>query len=327
MLPSSRGRRRGQNIEDDSAVEATSPKPARQDTTQPDLEQGINQEDASNNDEDAFEPASAGDQPHEWPDPFTVGQGKPAQFWSVYVRETDAYDKGLAEGWNNMLEVILIFAALFSVISTAFVLESLKGLKPDPAESAAATLLLISQTLFSLSNQQNPSPVVATPESVPFVPSGSAVAVNVLWFTSLILSVSVMLVAMLAKEWLHLFIVGRTGTPLERARERQKRFEGMKAWKMSGVITALPALMHLALFLFAAGLCVYLWDIHQGVAVPVVVVTLLIALVYVAALVLPLIYDYCPYATALSRLIKPYPEAWSRKREAQRDHGLSSSMV
>ncbi|KAF8601453.1 hypothetical protein BDV93DRAFT_419075, partial [Ceratobasidium sp. AG-I] len=152
-----------------------------------------------------------------------------------------------------------------------FVLESSKNLKPDPAESTAATLLLISQTLFAMSNQPTVVPTPIAPEPTTFAPSGSAVAVNVLWFTSLILSVSVTLIAMLAKEWAHLFMVGRTGMPMEQARKRQKRFEGMKAWKMAGVITALPTLMHLALFLFAAGLCVYLWDIHKGVAVPVVV--------------------------------------------------------
>ncbi|KAF8594113.1 hypothetical protein BDV93DRAFT_580863 [Ceratobasidium sp. AG-I] len=165
----------------------------------------------------------------------------------MYVKEADSFDKELSEGWNNMLEVILIFAALFSAISTAFVLESSKDLKPDPAESSAATLLLISQTLLAMSNPSGIAPAAIPPEPAPFVPTRSAVAVNVLWFTSLILSVSVTLVAMLAKEWTHLFMVGRTGMPMEQARKRQKRYDGLKAWKMEGVITALPTLMHLAL--------------------------------------------------------------------------------
>ncbi|KAF8601345.1 hypothetical protein BDV93DRAFT_558433 [Ceratobasidium sp. AG-I] len=85
--------------------------------------------------------------------------------------------------------------------------------------------------------------------------------------------------------------------------------------------------MHLALFLFAGGLCVYLWDIHIGVAVPVVLLTSITVLIYIAVLVLPLIYDYCPYATALSKLIKPYPGTWSRQRDRQPDNNVSSDKV
>ena len=140
----------------------------------------------------------------------------------------------------------------FAYLVPRFVLESSKDLKPDPAESAVATLLLISQTLLAMSNQPVSTPVAVVPDPTHFVPSGSAVAVNVLWFTSLILSVSVTLIAMLAKEWSHLFMVGRTGMPMEQARKRQRRFEGMKAWKMAGVITALPTLMHLALCEFCS---------------------------------------------------------------------------
>ncbi|KAF8598451.1 hypothetical protein BDV93DRAFT_427903, partial [Ceratobasidium sp. AG-I] len=217
-----------------------------------------------------------------------------AEFWPVYVKVTDAHDKELSKGWNNMLDVIL--SKLQSIqlkrriltpsAKFLFVVESSKDLKPNPAESAAATLLLISQTLLTMSNQSAPVPAAISPQSSLFVPSGSALAVNVLWFTSLILSISVTLMAMLAKEWSYLFMAGRTGTPMEQARKRQKRFDEMEAWKMAGVITALPTLMHLALFLFAAGLCVHLWNIHIGVAVPVVVLTLTIALIYVGALVL-----------------------------------------
>ncbi|KAF8595227.1 hypothetical protein BDV93DRAFT_400503, partial [Ceratobasidium sp. AG-I] len=148
-----------------------------------------------------------------------------------------------------------------------FVLESSKDLKPDSSESAAATLLIISQTLLAMSNQSSASSIATPTEPPTFKPTASAVVVNLLWFASLILSVLVTLVAMLAKEWSHVYMIGRYGVAQEQALRRQKRFDAMEAWKMPGVITALPTLMHLALFLFAAGLCIYLWNIHIGVAV------------------------------------------------------------
>ncbi|KAF8594124.1 hypothetical protein BDV93DRAFT_402136, partial [Ceratobasidium sp. AG-I] len=213
-------------------------------------------------------------------------------FWPTYVKEADQHDNELSEGWNNLSTFVTttiklhIQAALFSAISTAFVLESSKDLKPDPTESAAATLLIISQTLLTISNRSALPSLTATTGPPPFIPATSAIAVNVLWFSSLILSVSVTLVAMLAKEWAYLFVASRTGGVQEQARKRQERFDSMEAWKLAGLITALPTLMHIALFLFAVGLCVYLWTIHLVVAVPVVILTSLTALIYVAALIL-----------------------------------------
>ncbi|KAF8598726.1 hypothetical protein BDV93DRAFT_478164, partial [Ceratobasidium sp. AG-I] len=219
-------------------------------------------------------------------DPYARRLGVGAEVWKTYVDEADKWDKELSEGWNKMLDVILIFAALFSAISTAFVLESSKNLKPDPAEFSAARLLIITHLLVTMSNQSASTTVSLPPHESAFTPSAAAVAVNALWFMSLILSVAVTLVAMLAKEWCHLFMAGRTGAMHEQARRRQLRLEGLKRWKMEGVIPALPTLMHLALFLFAAGLCVYLWDIHIGVAIPVVIISAITAILYLSAIIL-----------------------------------------
>ncbi|KAF8595226.1 hypothetical protein BDV93DRAFT_501423 [Ceratobasidium sp. AG-I] len=192
------------------------------------------------------------------PDPYAIGEAKLAEFWPAYVKEADTYDRELFEGWNKMLDVILGEAALFSAISTAFVLESSKDLKPDPAESAAATLLIMSQTLLAISNQSIQAPTITVSDTSTFIAPKSAVVVNILWFMSLILSISVTLVAMLAKEWSHLFMAGRTGLPQEQARRRQNRFDAMNDWKMAGVITALPTLMHLALCEFFLPIHIFL---------------------------------------------------------------------
>ncbi|KAF8598728.1 hypothetical protein BDV93DRAFT_419320, partial [Ceratobasidium sp. AG-I] len=121
-------------------------------------------------------------------------------------------------------------------------------------------------------------------------PTTSAVAVNVLWFLSLILSIAVTLIAMLAKEWCHLFMAGRDGNMHDQARKRQQRLEGLKKWNMEAVIPALPTLMHLALFLFAVGLCIYLWNIHAGVAIPVILISVAVGVLYLSAIVLPFIH-------------------------------------
>ncbi|KAF8600626.1 hypothetical protein BDV93DRAFT_404448, partial [Ceratobasidium sp. AG-I] len=178
-------------------------------------------------------------------------------------------------------------AALFSAISTAFVIESAKGLQPDPTEASARSLLLISQTLLAMSgNNQSMSPLSAASKDAGFIPSASTICVNVLWFLSLSLSVAVSLVAMLAKEWCYSYMSGRTGHPCQQARRRQQRWDGLVRWKMQELLVFLPSLIHLALLLFAIGLSIYLWNIHFGVAVPVLVITAISLSLYTLSTIL-----------------------------------------
>ncbi|KAH7318035.1 hypothetical protein B0J17DRAFT_533144, partial [Rhizoctonia solani] len=113
--------------------------------------------------------------------------------------------------------------------------------------------------------------------------------VNVLWFFSLILSAAVSLIAMLAKEWCYLFMSGRIGDPWLQTKRRQQRWEGIEKWKMEQVIMFLPSFIHLSFLSFAAGLCVFLWDLGLGVAVPAIFVTTASMLIYAASTVLPLL--------------------------------------
>lgn len=84
-------------------------------------------------------------------------------------------------------------------------------------------------------------------EPAEFQPSLSAILVNGLWFLSLTLSVSVSLVAMLAKEWCFTFMSGRTGSPASQARRRQQRWEGLNRWGMENMVMFLPSVIQLAL--------------------------------------------------------------------------------
>ncbi|KAL5637407.1 hypothetical protein ACGC1H_003987 [Rhizoctonia solani] len=155
-------------------------------------------------------------------------------------------------------------------------------------------------------SQPASTPPTLEAETPVFKASAKAICVNVLWFLSLSLSVAVSLISMLAKEWCLEFMAGRTGPPGAQARRRQQRWDGLVRWRMKEVIVILPSLIHLSLLLFAIGLCVFLWDVHFGVAIPVVIVTTLAASAYFACTIVPLRYDFCPYGTVLSRFIKQF---------------------
>ncbi|CAE6449334.1 unnamed protein product [Rhizoctonia solani] len=225
-----------------------------------------------------------------------------ARVWRIYVDETDKADKELVDGWNGAMDIMLVFAALYSPILTAFVIESSKDLKPDYSELSTRALLTLSQALLSPGTG---SPGVVPTDIPEFVPTTAVVMVNTLWFLSLGLSIAVTLIAILAKEWCYSFMSRRTGAKLAQGRLRQKRWDGIRYWKMEEIISTLPLLMHIALLLFAIGLAIYLWNINPNVALPVVLTTVLTAVYYIVTAFLPLFFKYCPYTTAVVKLFHP----------------------
>ncbi|CAE6439279.1 unnamed protein product [Rhizoctonia solani] len=219
-------------------------------------------------------------------DEYGAEMGKDARVWKIYVRETDRADTELVDGWNNdvanrwsssnLVDTLgpLVFAALFSAVSTAFLIESSQKLQEDPADVTAQTLLAISQALSVLANATQSAVVPSSSvHAAPFAPSSVTVAVNTLWYLSLSLSVATSLLAMLAKDWCHSFLAGRTGHPYTQTIRRQQKWMMIEKWKMQELIMVLPSLIHLSLLLFAIGLCIYVWELNNSVAWPVICVT------------------------------------------------------
>ncbi|KAG8792133.1 hypothetical protein FRC12_007072 [Ceratobasidium sp. 428] len=210
---------------------------------------------------------------------------KDARVWKTYVKEMDRFDQEMMNGRDSSLDVLL----------SCVVLRDLDH-----------SLQLMSQALAAIANSQPVSlPVQVTLDTSEFSPPRSAIIVNVLWVLLLSLSVAVSLFAILAKEWCYIFMSGRSGQAYEQARRRQQRWNGIRKWRMKGVLTYLPGALHMALAsgdknagVFAVGMCVYLWDINTVVALPVIVVSGLAALVYICVTILPAIDPYCLYGSA-----------------------------
>ncbi|KAG8732619.1 hypothetical protein FRC10_000812 [Ceratobasidium sp. 414] len=201
----------------------------------------------------------------------------------------------------NHIDGPCVSADIYDTDLPRFVLVSITDLKPDYTQSSAQTLLVISQMLSAQANPQNASLIAPSPLDTPsFSPSSTALLVNSLWMLSLALSVAVSLIAMLAKDWCYKFMSSRSGPAYEQARRRQRKWNGIEKWGMNEVLTYLPGMLHLALLLFAIGLCLYLWDINVTVAIPVVVVTGSATLIYIMATILPYIDHSCPYSTPAS---------------------------
>jgi hypothetical protein len=97
----------------------------------------------------------------------------------------------------------------------------------------------------------------------PFSPPDYAVWVNALWFLSLAISLTCALLATFPQQWArrYLKVTHSCYSPHKRARTRVFFAEGVEKCLLPWAVDALPTLLHISLFLFFAGLVVFLWNV------------------------------------------------------------------
>ncbi|KZV98328.1 hypothetical protein EXIGLDRAFT_313627 [Exidia glandulosa HHB12029] len=241
------------------------------------------------------------------PDPLGKEMEDNARVWKVYRGEAIEHDKAQLDGWNSTLNVLLIFAALFSAVVTAFVAESYKLLQPDDVNYSASVLyaLLVatnnSHALSLVSAPPNPAPIAASTTPAP------SRWINGLWFTSLVLSLSVAFISILVMQWLSEYNARTLASAKNLrhwARRRAFYFQGLSTWHISGFISLLPVLLHAALFLFLGGLVLLLWDLDRMIALWLMGISCFIFVFYVATILAPLLRPDCPSATPLLRQLR-----------------------
>ena len=233
------------------------------------------------------------------------------------------YDEGRVTGYSEDIDTLLVFvslfisflfiylnsyfkAGLFSAILSAFVVQTYPLLQPD---SSDATNQLLAYGFSSQRRQSSiPSVINSTMnaflEYSPFTPSTSARWINSLFFTSLVLSLAAALLGILAKQWIREYM--QWNSPLAAPREnvlvRQMRFEAWEAWNVAATISAVPALLEVAMILFLTGMVILLWTLDDVVAICVTAVVSAFLLVVSAFTILPVLFRRCPYRS---------PTAWA----------------
>jgi hypothetical protein len=198
-------------------------------------------------------------------------------------------------------------AGLYSASLTAFLVVSYPLLQVDPTSQTQA---LTQQSIFLLTQiaahiGANGTGLIAQvrPSQPPaFSPPNSAIRINICWFLSLVLSLTAVLFATIVQEWVRDYMktFQRYSSPLKRARIRQYLFEGADLQKMSFIVDLIPALIHLSLFLFFAGLSDFLFTIHTAVAAATSAVILTCVLLYSWTLIAPAVDAQSPYQSPLS---------------------------
>lgn len=126
-------------------------------------------------------------------------------------------------------------------------MESSKDLRVDNAAVAASTLIGISKTLQVIASGSQSLPNITTPSLDDFKPTPHAVLVNMVWYISLSLSITVSLVAILVKQWCSGFMSESFTSPCQQVRTRQARYQKLVNFYTREIVLFLPVLMHTAL--------------------------------------------------------------------------------
>ncbi|KAG8927732.1 hypothetical protein FRC01_007005 [Tulasnella sp. 417] len=219
-------------------------------------------------------------------------------FWRRYDRLADIHDKKLTTNLNGNLDVLLIFAALFSAINTTFISITMPELSPNPSDETNILLRLL--VMRADNNTLTPSDLAP-----PFSANSNSITVNCLLYASLSCSLLAAVGAMMAKEWLQSFDrTGQTGPLEEQALFRQRKFNGVQQWHLEAVIKFLPNLLLLSVIFFFVGICLFLFPINTVVAGIVIAFSgiglVSSGIVIVAGAVSPT----CPYQSAASSALR-----------------------
>jgi len=159
-------------------------------------------------------------------------------------------------------------------------------------------------------------PIVSQPDIDQFVVSQQSVWINGLWFTSLTLALVVALLAILAKQWLDEHTTrlrAQVASPRRWAWRHVVFSEALAHWGIDNFISSLPFVLHMSLFLFFAGLVLFLHDLHGGIAFFILGLTASVLALYAATTLLPFWYPDCPTVTPfVSQLYRLRCWMWSQ---------------
>ena len=179
---------------------------------------------------------------------------------------------------------------------------SIQGLQQNPQDTSNFYLANIYQATINPNGLNDSTSLPSSPP--PFSPPNSAVLVNALWFLSLVISLTCALLATLLQQWARRYLKitqsHDTQAPHKRARIRAFFSEGVEKCHLPWAVDALPTLLHISLFLFFAGLVVFLCNVNLTIFKLVLSWVGLCTALYGCITCMPIFRHDSPYYTPLS---------------------------
>ncbi|KAG8834095.1 hypothetical protein FRC17_009583 [Serendipita sp. 399] len=221
------------------------------------------------------------------------------QAFHLYNEKADQEDLDFYTECNGSMDSLLVFSGLFSAVTTALIVETYKDLKPEPQ---VHTDRLLAAILTRLGNSSAPTQIPETS----FSPSKVAVATNVLLFISRCVSLLASLSAILMKQWARNFYNGvrHISSARKRVRARYERVQGKMKWKLLPLISWVPMMLHISLFVFFTGLSLWLWTLNLTTFIFTVAVTGGRLLAYLLGAAIPVVDSTAPFRWPLSDVIQ-----------------------
>ncbi|KAL1731876.1 hypothetical protein EV714DRAFT_171163, partial [Schizophyllum commune] len=198
-----------------------------------------------------------------------------ARVWSVYNDEAQIADGERVQTLNGTLDVLLVFAGLFSAVVTTFVAQSSQALNPDYAQITASLVYELVRLQRAAASGDTGNVPTSLPSLEDRTYKTSDLWVNGLWLASLIFSLLTALIAVLAKQWI-------------------------QRWRVPSIIGFLPALLTIALLLFFAGLAVYVAPMDATLCFVVIGFSSTASVAYGVTAILPIFIPHCAYKTPVS---------------------------
>ncbi|KAH7092681.1 hypothetical protein BKA62DRAFT_75863 [Auriculariales sp. MPI-PUGE-AT-0066] len=211
-----------------------------------------------------------------------------ARVWRVYRDRASDADEEMIGGWNKTLDVLLIFAGLFSAVATSFLVEAQKQLQPDQATYLTSVFLAVHRNESLTDSRFDPDAYVAPV---------FATAVTALWLVSLVIALIVALLAILAKQWLGEYssrMRAPAASHCQWATRHVTLHNGLHRWKLDAYIGAMSVGLHVSLFLFLGGLVIFFRALSPWMALCTLTMAVSVLGFYLAAMIAPAVWEDCP---------------------------------
>ncbi|GJE95057.1 hypothetical protein PsYK624_112360 [Phanerochaete sordida] len=221
--------------------------------------------------------------------------------WTYLLSAGQDYDKENIERWKFELDNLLVFAALFSGVVTAFSIESYSWLTPDPADVTNQLLLQISAQLASFSMTpgfaNSTAPIAVITSS--FTPDHTDVLINMLWFLSLTFSLIAVFFAIAAQQWIRALPIPRHIPLKDSIRLWQSRRTHFIGFQVPNIIIILPVLLQVAVILFLVGLYYLLQSLNHPITTAFAIVAGIPFFLYGLSLFGPLLFPSNPFKSPI----------------------------
>ncbi|KAG1746107.1 hypothetical protein EDB19DRAFT_1905983 [Suillus lakei] len=215
-----------------------------------------------------------------------------SRFWATYTREATDYDGEFLEKYQSDMDIVLIFAGLFSAVNTSFIVNMQSNLNPDPFHTTNVLLGMLLQTANSSFVPQFDQPYAPGPG-----PSSLVIWIQSLIYASLCASLLAALGAVLGKQWLSNFKRFGRGTIDARGRQRQMKLDGLRTWHFDSVLEFLPSLLQISLLLFGIALSANMWTMSSAISIIIITSTTLGFTFYLTIVLASLMAADCPFQT------------------------------